>query len=396
MLFQSKIKDILLPPLFLFPNNLLNSKQPLNSKMPSFCFYIHSIPAITSAKDVIREFNYIGAVTRVDFAPLGKKPGFKENVCSETKSAFVHVAELFTLGKTIVTYIQTKGPYKFYISTISSEFWTLSKANKPIQGTMMNTSQIVQNCRYLENKVEEQAAKLEQQAIQLEEQAADIRALNEKLSGVHTVVYQLLGGLFCQKSQSQVMSEYIEDLYPDSSSSSRRRFGEPDDSKWGIWPTTRQGDDCERRIADLEDELNAAINAINDHSSRGMAADKKILELEQQVKDLTIEAVFTPYEEDKYGNLEMGELQDSQHFVPVPMEQMMEQRDYDESHSVSTHSSMPELIYGNINELDLSTDSSVPDLEPLTDDDTEADRLYNACGCRQPDYDSDADLEVGF
>jgi hypothetical protein len=377
--------------------------------MPSFCFYIPDIPIITSAKDVIREFNYIGVVTRVDFAPLGKKPGFKEHVCTDTKSAFVHVAELFTLGKVIETYIQTKGPYKFYISTISSEFWTLSKANKPIQGTMMNTSQIVANCRYLENKVEEQAAKLEQQATQLEEQAADIRALNEKLSGVHTVVYQLLGGLFCQKSQSQVMSEHIENLYPDSSSSSRRRFGEPDDSKWGIWPTTRQGDDCERRIADLEDDLNAAINAINDHSSRGMAADKKILELEQQVKDLTIEAVFTPYEEDKYGNMEMYELQDEdedededdeRRFVPVPMEQMIEQRDYDEIHSVSTHSSMPELIYGNTNELDLSTDSSMPDLEPLTDDDTEADRLYNACGCRQPDYDydydPDADLEVGF
>jgi hypothetical protein len=373
--------------------------------MPSFCFYIHSIPAITSTKDVIREFNYIGAVTRVDFAPLGKKPGFKENVCADTKTAFVHVAELFTLGKTIETYIQTKGPYKFYISTISSEFWTLSKANKPIQCTMMNTSQIVQNCRYLENKVEEQALKLE-------EQAADIRALNEKLSGVHTVVYQLLGGLFCQKSQAQVMSDHIDYLYPESSSgSSRRRFGEPDDNKWTIWPTTRQGDDCERRIADLEHDLNAAINAINQHSSRGTAADEKIKELEQQVKDLTIEAVFTPYEEDKYGNMEpmtMCEVQDEEEdeddeedtrsFVAVPMEKMMEQRDYDESHSVSTHSSMPELIYGNTNELDLSTDSSIPDLEPLTDDDTEANRLYNECGCRQPDYDydSDADLEVGW
>ena len=361
--------------------------------MSSFCFYIHSIPAITSSKDVIREFNYIGAVSRVDFAPLGKKPGFREHVYDNVKSAFVHVAELFTLGRVIETYIQTTGPYKFYLSPISGEFWTLSKANKPIQGTMMNTSQIVANCRYLENKVEEQTAKLEQQAIQLEEQAADIRALNEKLSGVHTVVYQLLGGLFCQKSQSQVMSDHIDNLYPDSSSSSRRRFGEPDDSKWDIWPTTRQGDDCERRIADLEHDLNAAINAINDHSSRGMAADKKILELEQQVKELTIEPVFTPYEEDKYGNMEMSELQDSQRFVPVPIEQMMEQHNYDESHSLgsystSTHSSMPELIYGD--------GSSIPDLESLTDDDTEADRLYNACGCRQPDYDSDSELEVGF
>lgn len=340
--------------------------------MPSFCFYIHSIPATTSKKDIIREFNYIGRVTRVDFAPLGKKPGFREHIYDNVKSAFVHMTELFTLGRVVETYIQTTGPYKFYLSSTTGEFWTLSKANKPIQGTMMNTAQIVQNCRYLENKVEQQATRLEQQATQLEEQAADIRALNEKLNGVHTVVYQLLGGLFCQKSQAQIMSEHMDFLYPDdSSTSSRSRFGETDDSKWTIWPTTRQGDDCERRIADLEADLDAAIKAINDHSSRGIAADKKILELEQQVKDLTIEAVFTPYEEDKYGNMEpmtMSELQDSQRFVAVPMEQMMEQHNYDETHSLgsystSTHSSMPELIYGD--------GSSVPDLESLTDEDDE-------------------------
>ena len=374
--------------------------------MPSFCFYIPIMSANTAETDVIRAFNTIGVVSRVDFAPLGKKPGFKENVCCDMKTAFVHMAELFTHGLDVVTAIQSGRSYTIFPNE-NGEYWSLLEAKNPIQRTMMNTSQIVQNCRYLENKVEEQAAKLEQQATQLEEQAADIRALNEKLSGVHTVVYQLLGGLFCQKSQAQVMSDHIDYLYPESSSSSRRRFGEPDDNKWTIWPTTRQGDDCERRIADLEHDLNAAINAINQHSSRGTAADEKIKELEQQVKELTIEAVFTPYEEDKYGNMEpmtMREVQDeddeedTRSFVAVPMEKMMEQRDYDESHSVSTHSSMPELIYGNTNELDLSTDSSMPDLEPLTDDDTEANRLYNECGCRQPDYDydSDADLEVGW
>jgi hypothetical protein len=374
--------------------------------MSSFCFYIPSISAITSAKDVTREFNYIGVVTRVDFAPLGKKPGFQETVSTDTKSAFVHMGELFAQGRVIESCIKMFGSYKLHLSPISSEFWTLLKANNPVQGTMMNTSQIVANCRYLENIVKKQATRLEEQATQLEQQAADIRALNEKLTGVHTVVYQLLGGLFCQKSQAQIMSEHVEYLYPDdSSTSSRSRFGEPDDSKWTIWPTTRQGDDCERRIADLEADLDAAINAINQHAEKGIAADEKIKELEQQVKELTIEAVFTPYEEDKYGNMEMYELQadddeaddeedddeaddedeeddddedeedeedeDDEHtlgFVPIPMEQMIEQHNYDESHSlgsysISTHSSMPELIYGD--------GTSVPDLESLTDDDDE-------------------------
>jgi hypothetical protein len=366
--------------------------------MSSFCFYIPSISAITSAKDVIREFNYIGVVTRVDFAPLGKKPGFKENINADEKSAFVHVAELFTLGKVIESQIQTSGSYKFYISIISSEFWTLLKASKPIQGTMMNTAQIVSNCRYLEKKVEQQAAKLEEQATRLEEQAADIRSLTEKLNGIHSVLYQLLGGLFCQKSQSQTMNDHLEFLFPDSSNRSRR-FEESNDSKWDIWPTTRQGDDCERRIEALEKALLETQQVVEQQTEKEDDIELQIQSLEQKLAELTIEPVFTPYEDN--GPMTLSELQqdpneeedpneeDEQHrsFVPIPMDQLVVQREYDEDYSISTHSSMPELIYGYI-----SPGSSIPDLESITEDENE---MANRGELYKPDEDSQ-DSEVGF
>ena len=389
--------------------------------MSSFSFYIPRVSARTSESDVIRAFTTIGLVNRIDFTPLGKQHGFKENANVTVKSAFVHMAELFEHGKEIVDTIQSGRSYKIF-PYLTSEFWLFLEAKNPIQYTMMNTSQIVDNCRYLENKVEQQAA-------QLEQQAADIRALTEKLEGVHSVVYQLVGGLYCQHSQVQAMTSHLNDLFPEDYTN-RSRFEEPDDSKWSIWPTTRQGDNCERRISELEKDLESAIAAINQHAGKGEAQDKKISTLEQHVKELAFDPVFTAYDyeekpmsmseidpkeyqdqeedQDPTEDQDQEEDQDPRRFVPIPMEQLIEQHKYNESrsnsstHSNSTHSSMPDLIYDWI--LDVSSDSSVPDLESITDDDDielscfktrgELNRLYNSS--RHPEYDSESEVEVGF
>ena len=63
--------------------------------MSSFSFYIPRVSARTSESDVIRAFTTIGLVNRIDFTPLGKQHGFKENANVTVKSAFVHMAELF-------------------------------------------------------------------------------------------------------------------------------------------------------------------------------------------------------------------------------------------------------------------------------------------------------------
>ena len=384
MLFHKFIKDILLQVSLLIQSSF--------SKMPSFCFYIPRVSFATSETDVTHAFTTIGVVSRVDFAPLGKQPGFKENLHTNTKSAFVHLAQLFAHGKEIINTIQSGGSYKIFPNE-TTEYWSLLEAKTSIQDTMMNNAQIVSNCRYLEKKVEHQEA-------QLEEQSADIRALTEKLSSVQEVVYQLLGGLFCQKSQVQIMSDHIDFLYPyDSSTSSRSRFGEPDDSKWTTWPTTRQGDDCERRIAELKEEFDVAIVAINQHAAKGKAQDEKIRRLEQEVKELTFEPTFTPYEEDKFGNTEpmtIDELQLDEEikprsFVPIPMIQMVDQHNYDEIHSISSaHSSMPDLVYG------YRSDSSIPDLEQITEDESEFECFKSRSELNRLSEESDSDSENGL
>jgi hypothetical protein len=103
---------------------------------------------------------------------------------------------------------------------------------------MLNPAQIVENCRILENKVNAQALTIEK--------------LEDKLERVHSVVYQLLGGLYCHETQSQSLDGNIDLLF-----NTQTRTQVPDTSEWTSYPTTRQGDECERRLAVLEQELAA-------------------------------------------------------------------------------------------------------------------------------------------
>ena len=271
--------------------------------------------------------NYkIGTVSHIDFTPINKKPGFGEKVDDVVKSAFVHFSNLimtpdnqyyydsiYTCGNVSFwdTILYTDTPYKLQVSL--KEYWICLKNTKPVQRTMMNIHQVVENGRHLENLIEEQADKLKAQE-------ETINNLSEKLENVHQVVYQLLGGLFNQETQSNSLQHHIDVLYSEKRIR-RSRFQEPDFSKWENYPTTRQGDDSERRIEALE----------------------------QQVKSMLIfdypEAVFTPQEDD--------------------------------DNSISTHSSMPELI-----DIDsVSTHSSMPELEEVSVDSEQRIRnSFELCG----------------
>jgi len=349
----------------------------------------------TDENDIFKAFTNIGVVYRIDFIPVNKKPGFKENLSEKFKSVFVHMSDLFTQGKEIKSAIQTSGKsYKFYPFHNSSEFWMLSKANNPVQDTMMNNSQIVHNCLFLETKIEEQAA-------QLEEQAATIKALSEKLEGVHHVVYQLLGGLFCQNSQNQVLNEHLRLLFPENYNE-RSRFEETDDNKWTSWPTTRQGDDCERRIEALEKSLLETREVVAEKEDD---IELQIQALEQKFSELTIEPVFTPYEqqngnepeepEPEYNEdneIEDNEDQDTalyaRKFAPIHFPYIMNEypsyqtSDYvniTDDNSSSTHSSMPDLI--NDDEYELACFKTRGELQ----------RLYYSSRPETSDFEKDYD-----
>jgi hypothetical protein len=108
----------------------------------------------------------IGFVRRIDFCPIDKKPGFVENTDSHVKSAFVH---FHCLNNTqLVADIQAtlaRGEgYRLNVNgrDASNGYWILLKATNPVQDTMMNSHQIVDNCRHLEKRIEEQANEIKE------------------------------------------------------------------------------------------------------------------------------------------------------------------------------------------------------------------------------------------
>lgn len=197
----------------------------------------------------------IGLVTAVDFTPIGKKHGFKETPVTEFKAAFVHFDENYELEcqteKQKETYIKfwneinmnksyTIDLQNYYLNQYATkprEHWICLKNRNPIKRTVMNIHQVVENGRYLENLVTSQAE--------------EINSLKEKVDGMQRVIYQLLGGLFCQKTQTDTLDHLVSVLFED------RPYSEyfTDTHPSGSNPTTRQGDENSERIARLESQI---------------------------------------------------------------------------------------------------------------------------------------------
>lgn len=207
------------------------------------------------------KFYNIGTVSYVDFTPIHKKPGFKENNVGKYKSAFVHFSQIETGPvKNFWNLISNgKQQYKLFIDPMDinpKEYWICLKNKNPIQRTMMNIHQVVENGRHLEDLIEEQAKTIQEHSKKIEE-------LDQKLKNTFEIVYHLLGGLFNKTEQRGRLDNYLALL-----------FGRKEDiqivkdaSKWEIWPTTRQGDYCEKKIAEIEEKL---LNLQNDLSDYGV------------------------------------------------------------------------------------------------------------------------------
>jgi len=194
----------------------------------------------------------VGVVNHVDFTPIDKKPGFEENVNSITKSAFVHfldtaITDLYSPGFAYNEEFWYKLVHEnsCRLQVSEYEYWICLKNNNPVKRTLMNIHQVVENGRHLERLVLEQAKKIEEQSHMINE-------LSDKLNGVHNVVYKLISGVYCQRTQGNIIDAHLQDLFPNDEFNYR---AEENTSKWISWPTTRQGDDCEKRIAALENML---------------------------------------------------------------------------------------------------------------------------------------------
>jgi len=128
----------------------------------NFSIYIPSIRQDTTVKDITDEFRFanLGEVLRVDFTPIVKKRGFAKPIGEQIyKSAFVHFS---VAAPHLIAGVQNE-TYKFYYPQhcYRNCYWILLENFAPIETTHMNIHQVVDNCRFLEEKVEEQDKTIE-------------------------------------------------------------------------------------------------------------------------------------------------------------------------------------------------------------------------------------------
>jgi hypothetical protein len=207
---------------------------------------IHTEDSITR----LMSLHNIGTVMRVDFTTINKKPGFSENTDSTVISAFVHFSDPIIKSdgcydSATITHVSNLDFWNcmaynqsYRLQITHNEYWICLKNKNPIQRTMMNIHQVVENGRHLEKLVEEHR-------IMLESQEKKIAELTKTNQGFEHIIYQFVGGLFNQETQGGIIASHLSTLgFGD--------YGEEDTSRWDIWPTTRQGDDCEARIEKIE------------------------------------------------------------------------------------------------------------------------------------------------
>ena len=206
-------------------------------------FYIPHMNVIYTKEMVGNVFDtlFIGIkISRIDFVSI---INYSDNSVNKNyKSAFIHMyMQCRSHSKELYyTAIIAEKPFKLILNSIDS-YWLLLKNKNPVPETELNISQVVENARLLEERM------INQEEI--------IKYQTSKLIKIENVVYQLLGGLFNQSTQENILHSHLDDLLDDGANSWKPLY-DNDKCKWIDWPTTRQGDYCERRIETLEKELN--------------------------------------------------------------------------------------------------------------------------------------------
>lgn len=226
--------------------NILNTMFDF-SNYPNFPYSVyiarvsnwHDVDSIKRICDLYR----LGIVTRVDFQPIPKKRGCKSVIIQfqpfPYKPAYEYNEEFW---------INLRIDKTFKIQVSKKEYWICMKNKKPIKNSVLKTNQATIDGQST-NLVDKQNLKIHQLENSLKE-------LTEKVEGLQECVYQLTAGLFNQKTQNSVIDDFMTLLYPKIFYKDYNEWKEEEEtSKWEYWPTTRQGDECERRIEQLEKYL---------------------------------------------------------------------------------------------------------------------------------------------
>ena len=91
----------------------------------------------------------------------------------------------------------------------------------------------------------------------LQKENAELREMlysnNDKIERCSDVIYQLLGGLYNQKTQVHTINVLLDTLRGEDTVPHQQCNTSPEECS--IWPTTRQGDENEKRLLKLEETI---------------------------------------------------------------------------------------------------------------------------------------------
>jgi hypothetical protein len=326
----------------------------MNSSTSIYIPRMSSLHTVESIKNIMSAFR-IGTVERVDFTTINKKPGFGENVNDVLMSAFVHfsdpilgydncynyMSDSFLGNNNFWNDIASNQPYKLQIA--HNQYWICLNNKNPVQRTRMNIHQVVENGRHLENLIEKQNEEIKnlREIIEIQE---------NKFCGLHEVVYQLIGGLYNQSSQSGIIDVHLNSIElsnasnnnnSNSNNNSNYNNSSNNSSKWGIWPTTRQGDKCEHKIKKLEHDIRYILNLNHSH------------------------AAVTPNFDEIHYNTVVDDDDDYCYDNESPQDNELLIRKKRDNDSISRHSIMSSSIeYSDIDDESINSHSSMPSLIP--------------------------------
>lgn len=161
-----------------------------------------------------------------------------------------------------------------FLESLSLKEGPKSRLLKWLENKSNGTYSLLQMTSKLDNI--EEALEARDNALVSKDEARD-----EEISSLKETIRQLVGGLYNQRTQGDVIDLHLAEIY-----------GRPRPTKKidedNIWPTTRQGDANEIKIEELQ-EKNAALE------EKGDANEKKIEEL--QAKNATLEEKNAALEE---------------------------------------------------------------------------------------------------
>ena len=125
--------------------------------------YIPRIRVYYTESEIESMLDNLGVISRIDFTPVNKKPGFHEEFGNTFMSIFVHFSKVYTHAYARIFWDTIREEIPFRISFDGTDEYLICLQNKkPVPFTMMNIDQVVDNARYLEEKVMKQADRIEE------------------------------------------------------------------------------------------------------------------------------------------------------------------------------------------------------------------------------------------